>query len=169
MKPLVVFAHGKESGPWGTKIVHLAGIAEQLGYAVLSVDYRDLMDPDERVRRLLTTELPPHDTLILAGSSMGGYVSAVASVTLRPAGLFLMAPAVYMPIGEVQSPSSGAKHTCVVFGWHDEVIPVANGIRYAQETQAALHVFDSGHRLDDVLDKVGGVFEAFLREITQQP
>ncbi|MGH8540495.1 MAG: alpha/beta hydrolase, partial [Stenotrophobium sp.] len=36
---LVCFAHGKESGPWGTKITHLAEVARGHGYEVMSPDY----------------------------------------------------------------------------------------------------------------------------------
>ena len=49
MKNLVLFAHGKESGPWGSKIKHLAAIAERHNCKVLSPDYSDLMNPDARV------------------------------------------------------------------------------------------------------------------------
>lgn len=69
---LVLFAHGKESGPWGSKIKHLADIAQLRGYEVASPDYSDLADPNERVRRLLEMEFPPLDKLVLVGSSMGG-------------------------------------------------------------------------------------------------
>ncbi len=58
MQTLVLFAHGKESGPWGSKIKHLAAIAERLGAQVLSPDYGDLPDPDARVARLLAMPLP---------------------------------------------------------------------------------------------------------------
>ena len=49
MKNLVLFAHGKESGPWGSKIKHLAAIAERHNCKVLSPDYSDLMNPDARM------------------------------------------------------------------------------------------------------------------------
>lgn len=165
MKPLVVFAHGKESGPWGSKIRHLASIAESRGCEVLSPDYGDLADPDARVRRLLDTALPAHDRLVLVGSSMGGYVSLVASGRMKPDGLFLMAPALYMPGYAEQNPVSGARRTCVVFGWRDDVIPVANAIRYAQREHVALHLIDGDHRLNDVLDDVGAIFASFLASI----
>ena len=48
----VYFSHGKESGPWGTKIRRLAPIAEAAGYRVESIDYTDTMDPDRRAARL---------------------------------------------------------------------------------------------------------------------
>ena len=38
-KMKIYFAHGKESGPWGSKIKRLAGIAKDLGCAVESIDY----------------------------------------------------------------------------------------------------------------------------------
>ena len=79
MQTLVLFAHGKESGPWGSKIQHLAAIARRLGAQVVSPDYGDLPDPDARVARLLALPLPAHERLVLVGSSMGGYVSTVAS------------------------------------------------------------------------------------------
>jgi len=162
MKPLVIFAHGKESGPWGSKIKHLAGIAERNGAQVLSPDYSDLMDPDDRVKRLLELPLPAHDRLILVGSSMGGYVSTVASQALKPAGLFLLAPALYIPGYRVQNPVSGASHACVVFGWRDEVIPVECGFRFAKNQHIPLHILDGDHRLNGVLTEVGDLFEKFM-------
>ena len=97
MKPLVVFSHGKESGPLGSKITFLAGIAKQFGTKRMSPDYGGIASPDDRVAHLL--DIPeiaatPSTDLILVGSSMGGYVSCVASQSLHPAGLFLLAPAI---------------------------------------------------------------------------
>ena len=50
---LVLFAHGKESGPWGSKIQALAEIAKYYDYRVESPDYSDLPDAKSRVARLL--------------------------------------------------------------------------------------------------------------------
>lgn len=165
MKTLVLFAHGKESGPWGSKIRHLAAIAERLDMQVLSPDYSDLADPDARVARLLAMPLPIHDRLVLVGSSMGGYVSTVASHTLRPAALFLMAPAFYMQGYAVQDPVPGVGQVCVVFGWQDDVIPVEHGIRFAQAHAAALHILNGDHRLNGVMAELGILFENFLKKI----
>jgi hypothetical protein len=74
-KPLVVFSHGKETGPKGRKIRQLQEIAEAQGAQTISVDYTPTHDPVERVNILLNTELPEHKGLILVVSSMGGYVS----------------------------------------------------------------------------------------------
>ena len=169
MKSLVLFAHGKESGPWGSKIKHLAAIAERHGAKVLSPDYADLNNPDARIHRLLSMELLPHDQLIMVGSSMGGYVSTVASEKLQPSGLFLMAPAFYIPGYTVQNPVSGAKRCCIVTGWRDDVIPVEHSIRFAQSQQAELHILDGDHRLNDVLADVGTLFDRFLSHVLIPP
>ena len=164
-RPLVCFAHGKESGPWGTKIRHLADIAKRFGCQVISPDYSAIVSPEERVKHLLAQQLPTYSRLILVGSSMGGYVSAVASQYLKPDGLFLLAPAVYMPMYENHAPEPLARKTEIVFGWRDEVIPVSNGIRYAEHYRVPLHVLDGDHRLNKVLPQIEKLFEAFLADI----
>ena len=35
----IIFSHGKESGPWGTKIKRLANVAKRLNCSVESIDY----------------------------------------------------------------------------------------------------------------------------------
>ena len=75
----VYFSHGKESGPWGTKIKALAAIAKEHGCKVESVDYTDLASPDARVSRLIELLGSEIDKYVLVGSSMGGYVSLVAA------------------------------------------------------------------------------------------
>ena len=167
MTALVVFTHGKESGPWGSKIRFLATIAETFGARVISPDYRDLADPDIRVKRLLDTQLntPASSPLVLVGSSMGGYVSCVASETLRPTGLFLMAPAIGMPGYAVPAPLPHAQKVEVVMGWRDEVIPPQHVIDFAQTHRAALHLLDADHRLNEVLPEVGALFKRFLAQL----
>ncbi len=157
----VIFAHGKESGPWGTKIKHLAQISRELGCEAHSPDYRSTMDPDERVRMFLETNQvePP---FILVGSSMGSYVSTVVADIVNPAGLFLMAPALYIPIYKVQDHPTLQCPVTIIHGWHDDVIPVAHSIRYAQAHTADLHVINSNHTLNDSLDQVGSLFRQFL-------
>lgn len=164
-KVLVVFAHGKESGPWGTKIRYLSHIAQHSGAKVMSPDYRDLLDPDQRVMRLLGMNLPAHDRLILVGSSMGGYVSTVASQQLKPHGLFLMAPAFYMPGYAEQNLRPGTNEVCVVHGWQDEIIPVDHALRFAREYLPELHLIEGDHRLNNVLPTVGRLFEDFLHRV----
>jgi hypothetical protein len=42
----VIFSHGKESGPWGSKITKLANIAKTLCFEVDSIDYSNIASPD---------------------------------------------------------------------------------------------------------------------------
>jgi pimeloyl-ACP methyl ester carboxylesterase len=165
MKPLVLFAHGKESGPWGSKIKHLAQIAKGHGTQVHSPDYSMMQNPEDRIRHLLSLPLVPHEGLILVGSSMGGYVSTVASQTLNPAGLFLMAPAFYLKGYANQDPRSCAAHTAIVTGWQDEVIPAEHSIRFAKAHCAELHLLNADHRLNTVLPQLGQIFDAFLGRV----
>ena len=159
----VFFAHGKESGPWGDKIVALAEVARSKGASVESPDYSGLSDPDERVRLLLSLVGEPDPSLVLVGSSMGGYVSAAASGLLKPAGLFLMAPAFYLPGYPAHEPVS--PKTVIVHGWQDEVVPVDNSIRYARAYGADLHLVGSDHRLSDQIPLLCTLFSLFLDQI----
>ena len=157
----IYFAHGKESGPWGTKITALAALARKRGLRVESPDYTSSMDPDTRVRQLLAQCDRRGKCLLLAGSSMGGYVSAVASGTLRPRGLFLMAPAVDIPGYEGDTrPAADIVH--VVHGWQDELIPHGHVVGWAQRHRAVLHLIDAEHALNSRLAQVEALFSLFL-------
>lgn len=164
MTTTVCFAHGKESGPWGRKITALAEVARARGLRVMSPDYSFTMDPDERVTHLLQQSLPKGQSLVLVGSSMGGYVSAVASGTLRPRGLFLLAPAVDIP-GYAGDTTPVADLTEVVHGWHDDIIPPLTVVGWAQRHRARLHLVDSEHTLTDQVPWLCRAFEGFLAEI----
>lgn len=158
--PRVVFAHGKESGPWGSKIRHLAAIAEAAGCTVDSPDYSAMTDPVERLRHLETLA-PAGTPLLLVGSSMGGYVSAMACAALRPAALLLMAPALYLD-GYPGEPRDCPAETAVVHGWHDDIVPLSSSLEFARARSAALHIVDDGHRLADSIDLIGAVFQRQL-------
>jgi pimeloyl-ACP methyl ester carboxylesterase len=162
MSRYVVFSHGKESGPWGTKISALAEIARAEGYEVESVDYRGIDDPAVRVTRLLAYCRDFQGRLVLVGSSMGGHVSAAASKLLRTAGMFLIAPAFYMPGFEDATPEPAPCPMTLVHGWRDDVVPVDNSFRYAKQYGATLHVLDSDHRMLDRMPELGYYFEHFL-------
>jgi pimeloyl-ACP methyl ester carboxylesterase len=159
----VYFAHGKESGPWGRKIQALAAVAARQGFAVTSPDYSFTFEPERRLDYLLSLQ-PAAQTLVLVGSSMGGYVSARASRWLRPQGLFLIAPAVYMP-GYDADPEPTAGRIEIVHGWHDEVVPVGNALRLAERCRATLHLLDSEHTLNDQIPYLEQLFGLFLRTV----
>lgn len=158
---LVVFAHGKESGPWGTKITRLAEVARARGFEVSSPDYSHTHNPAERVSYLLEKVRPQARLLVLAGSSMGGYVSAMACHRLRPAALFLMAPALYFP-GWDEEPQGIPALCSVVHGWRDDIVAHPRGIRFAQTHGAELHMLHSGHTLTDQLPMLALLFDNLL-------
>ena len=172
---LVVFSHGKESGPTGSKIQALMKVAERHDAEVLSVDYRyhhgTEQDPDSpseadrRVAQLLTTALPKHQQLVLVGSSMGGYVSTMASRQLATDALFLMAPAFYQPGYAAQDPMPHARKTLVVHGWSDDVIPPENSVRFSKRHNCALHLLDGDHRLNAAMPSIEMLFDMFLHDI----
>jgi len=94
---VVYFAHGKDSGPWGSKIQLLAKLAEAQGLAVESPDYQDLETGQDRLEKLNHLLAQDSRSPILVGSSMGGWVSAQMAASQPCDGLFLMAPAFEMP------------------------------------------------------------------------
>lgn len=163
MQATVCFAHGKESGPWGRKITAMAEVARARGLAVVSPDYRFTMDPDARVEHLLARDLPDGSALVLVGSSMGGYVSAVASGQLRPRGLFLLAPAVDIP-GYPGDTTPRAEVVDAVHGWHDELIPPEVVVGWARRHGTRLHLVDSDHALTSAIPWICRAFDAFLEE-----
>ena len=158
---LVCFAHGKESGPWGSKITRLAEVARARGFDVISPDYSHTQDPKERVWHLLDKVKPQAQRLVLVGSSMGGYVSAVACAHLKPQALFLMAPALYFP-GWDEEPLSVPRLCCVVHGWRDDIVEPERGRRFAQKHGAELHLLNSGHTLNDQLPMLALLFDDLL-------
>jgi pimeloyl-ACP methyl ester carboxylesterase len=161
--PLVCFSHGKESGPWGTKIAAMADLARDRGLEVDSIDYRNMDDPAARVEKLVTRCAPLTRPLVLVGSSMGGYVAAAAAMQLpHTRGLFLLAPAFYMPGYEEFTPSPEVKRITIVHGWRDDVVPAANSIRFAAAHRAGLHLIDGDHRLSDHIFEINRFFDWFL-------
>ena len=166
-KRVLYFAHGLESGPSGTKIQYLSKIAEKWQFHIESPDYSGMRDPSERADKLRRLKPEASECLVLLGSSMGAWVSLEASQHIKPNALFLIAPAVY--IGEGYShyaPKPYAQHVEIVHGWHDEVVPVENAIRFAREHNAPLHLLNSGHSLNDQLENIGNLLEMFFNKVT---
>ena len=159
----VYFSHGKESGPWGTKIKRLAAIAKEQGCDVDSIDYTDTTDPDLRVEHLLSAVNKEKQSFVLVGSSMGGYVSLVVSESVDAKAVFLMAPALYIPPFNRQQYHSKSSHIEIVHGWSDEVILVEDSIKYAKDADCTLHLISGDHSLNGSIEVVANLFQQFLR------
>jgi len=158
----VVFSHGKESGPWGRKISSLAEVARSEGYEAHSVDYRGIDDPRQRVARLVEFSKELSGDLVLVGSSLGGYVAVASASLLHARGVFLMAPALYMPGLPELRPSVLDCPATVVHGWRDDIIPFDHSVRFAQAYRAALHLLESDHNLHNQIRVIQYLFEYFL-------
>jgi predicted esterase YcpF (UPF0227 family) len=158
----VYFSHGKESGPWGIKITYLAKIAEAHGLNVKSIDYRETLDPDKRVRKLISILEKETSNIILAGSSMGGYVSAVTANDIDVQGLFLIAPALYFKRFKVADYVPRTDNTYVIHGWDDDIVPVERSQKFSKINKATMQLLDGGHTLNDQLQPMGDFFQQFL-------
>ena len=162
----VIFSHGQESGPWGTKIRAMADLVRSMGCEVDSIDYQGIADPTERVDKLIEQCRGIEDALVLVGSSMGGHVATAAAERVGAAGLFVLAPAYFMPGYEELTPAPPGLPTVIVHGWRDDVVPVENSIRFAQSCNAELHVLDGDHRLTENIDEINYYLRRFIEKIT---
>jgi surfactin synthase thioesterase subunit len=73
-----------------------------------------------------------------------------------------------MPGFEAHTPQAVACPTAIVHGWHDDIVPVDNSIRWARETRAELHIVDSDHRLEDQIPAICRLLVEFLRTIVNE-
>ena len=65
--------------------------------------------------------------------------------------------------GHIEPP---ALPTSIVHGWHDDVVPVENSIRFAKASSAELHILDGGHRLTDQIDAINRLLTGFIVKLT---
>jgi pimeloyl-ACP methyl ester carboxylesterase len=164
----VILSHGLESSPEATKATALANIAESLGWSTQRPDYRDLdahgklgdvLGRIERLRGVATNVAGP---LVLAGSSMGAFVSARVSLLLPVRGLFLMAPPIMLEGFDIRLDAARVP-TRIVHGWDDELIPAIEVARWAgARKDHAIFVNDS-HRLAAHVDFCAEEFGRFLQ------
>lgn len=166
-----ILSHGFESGPDATKVTALAEVAERLGWSHERPDYTDLDamravselgDVHARLSRLLglARDAARRGPLVLAGSSLGAWISARASLEVPVAGLYLMAPPVRM--GEAPPLDAARVPTAVIHGWDDELIPAQDVVAWASPRRARLLLVDDGHRLSDHVEASADAFEALL-------
>jgi len=165
---IVCFSHGQESGPWGTKIRALADVARGAGHTVESLDYRGMTDPRDRARKLSTWCRAQPAPAILVGSSMGGYVALAAASDVGAAGLFLMAPALYVPgYASIPVPPPPSCRLTIVHGWQDDILPWSGSTRYGELSRGRVVLVPDDHRLVGDLPGLCRVFRLFLDELDE--
>jgi len=171
LKGHCILSHGFESGPEATKVTALAEVAGHLGWSHERPDYTDLDarlevsalgDVDARVQRLLALakNAAARGPLVLAGSSLGAWISGAVSVQVAVRGLFLMAPPVRLD--EEHPLHAAVVPTSIVHGWDDELIPAQDVIDWALPRRDRLLLVNDGHRLSDHVDTSAEAFAALL-------
>ena len=174
MKGHCILSHGFESGPDATKVTALAEAAERLGWTHERPDYTDLDgkqdvgdlgDVPARLQRLLEIagNAASHGPLVLAGSSLGAWISGRASVDIPVRGLFLMAPPIW-PGAEHELHAADVPIS-ILHGWHDELIPAAHVIDWAAPRDARLLLVNDSHRLSEHVAASADAFATFLQAL----
>lgn len=166
---IVYLSHGKKSHPHTDKMMALTRIAEKRGFSVVRPDYTSTMQADERLKMLLALKprVKHGGTLVLAGSSMGGYISAASAKEIKPQGLFLLAPAFYLPGYGDQDPNPAEAVTEIIHGWLDTTVPPENALRFAQKHHATCHMVPGDHRLLAFLPHIEHLFDQFLKRMVE--
>lgn len=169
-----ILSHGFESGPDAAKVTALAEAAQRLGWTHARPDYTDLDarrevsragDVPARLERLLglARAAAARGPLVLAGSSLGAWISARVSLQVPVAALFLMAPPVRMhpapPLDAADVPLS------IVHGWDDELIPAPEVVDWAQARRARLLLVDDAHRLAGHVAASADAFATLLADL----
>ncbi len=166
-----ILSHGLESGPQATKVTALGAAAEALGWTSERPDYLDcdraqgkgrFGDVDARIARLRERALAAQRPLVLAGSSMGAFVSARVSLEVPCAGLFLLAPPPWLE-GYPHVLDAARVPTCIVHGWDDELIPAQGVIDWARSRRDRLLLVHDSHRLAEHVAFCAQRFGDFLR------
>lgn len=171
MKGHCILSHGFESGPDATKVTALAEAADALGWSHERPDYTDLDarrdvsdlgDVPARIERLLSLakRAAARGPLVLAGSSLGAYISGRVSLQVPVAGLFLMAPPIRM--GRAQPLDAAPVPTSIIHGWRDELIPADEVVMWAQARRDRLLLVDDSHRLAEHVESSKLAFAALL-------
>jgi len=166
-----ILSHGFESGPDATKVTALAAVAERFGWTHERPDYSDLDamrevsdhgDVAARLARLLSLAhaAAARGPLVLAGSSLGAWISGQVSLQVPAAALFLMAPPIRMgsahPLEAAQVPTS------IIHGWDDELIPAQHVVDWARARRADLLLVNDSHRLSGHVAASAGHFATLL-------
>ncbi|SIQ04716.1 alpha/beta family hydrolase [Solilutibacter tolerans] len=171
MKGHCILSHGFESGPDATKVTALAEAADALGWTHERPDYTDLDAQREvselgnvpaRLERLLAIaqDAARRGPVVLAGSSLGAYISGLVSLQVPVAGLFLMAPPIRM--GTAHPLDAASVPTSIIHGWRDELIPADEVIMWAQVRRDRLLLVDDSHRLTEHVESSKLAFAALL-------
>jgi alpha/beta superfamily hydrolase len=169
-----IVSHGLDSHPGATKALACAAAATALGWTEERPDYRSfdadqtrsrLGDVEGRIAHLRALARRATAPLVLCGSSMGAFVSARVSLEVPVAGLFLMAPPVWLEDFDIALQAATVP-TWIVHGWHDELIAANAVAAWAQSRNLRATFVPDTHRLHSHVEFVGQEFGRFLQGLS---
>lgn len=137
-----------------------------MGWQVVHADYREFdvlglagcVQP--RCQHLLQLAANTSGPLLLAGSSMGAFVSGRVSLQVPCVGLFLLAT----PVLGYEHPLDVADvPLTLVHGFVDDVCPFEPVVAFARQRGARVLLVDDGHRLANHVDWVTAQFGLYLQ------
>lgn len=164
----VILSHGSGSGPEATKVSALAEVAQALGFATSRPDFRaeDARGyagaVPARIARLTAAMHGTAHPLVLAGSSMGAFVSGLASLQVPCDGLFLIALPIDIPGYAASFDSASGIPGMLVHGYRDALCPVAAALAFARGRGMPALLLDDDHRLAQHVDAIARQFRLFL-------
>lgn len=171
MRGHIILSHGSDSGPDATKVSALAAVAESLGWTTTRPDYREddalghAGSVDPRLARLgaaiAASPAPP----VLVGSSMGAFVSGLASIDAPVAGLFLLALPTRIPGYPRPFAAKAGIPSFLVHGYADDVCPLDEAVAFARDHAMPALLVQDDHRLSDSLSDIEAAFRRFLGEL----
>ena len=172
MRGHVILSHGSDSGPEATKVSALARVAEALGWTTSRPDYREedqlgyagCVPP--RVARLVESMQGKPRPLVLAGSSMGAFVSGLASLRVPCNGLFLVALPTMIPECPQAFDMAAGVPAMLIHGYEDTLCPVLAAQAFARTRGMPALLLPDDHRLAMHVPVIEREFSAFLESFS---
>jgi len=87
----------------------------------------------------------------------------VASESIKPQGLFLLAPAFYLSGYRQAEFKPTAEDIRVFHGWQDDIVPPENAWRFCQKHRIRLSLYDTDHRMLSAMPQLTEEFSRFLQ------
>ena len=152
----ILFLHGLESGPHGSKYQAL----KEMFFEVLSPDCSGVKDETERLKIIEEEISCERGSFLVVGSSMGGLMALLLQKhhPEKVAGLVLCAPAIHRPAA-TELDLNNLPPTIVIHGTGDDVVP----IEVSQPFGDRLRKVEDDHRLSNSIEEIlRAVFEMKL-------
>jgi predicted alpha/beta-hydrolase family hydrolase len=166
----IILSHGSDSSPDATKVSVLAALAGSLGWTCQRPDYRQddihghagsVLPRLARLRAAIDASPTPP---VLVGSSMGAFVSSLASLDRPVAGLFLMALPVEIPGFDTGLGLARDVPSFLVHGYDDDVCPADRALGFAAGMGMPTLLLADDHRLSAHVEAIAGQFLLFLEQ-----